>query len=388
MYGNTILGEDTGYAIGTATAVLEPVADFSFTPSNPTTDTTIQFIDMTTATDTTIVAWSWSFGDGHSSTQRNPTHQYYHSGKYTVTFQVTDDYGQTSSKIKEISVKRRPIAAFYYSPLSPTTDDFVYFTDSSYDYDGNITAWLWNFGDETTSNERNPKHQYQNFGSYNVILRVTDNDGLIDINNITYITVKKRPTAHFSFSPSTPRLQDTIQFTDLSSAYNGTIVSYFWNFGDGTTSTEKHPTHKYRNVGTYTVTLEVTDSNDLKRMKTVSIPITTNQAPVSSFTHSPTEPTTAETIQFTDSSYDSDGTIVSWSWNFGDGTTSNERNPKHQYSKGGTYKVTLQVTDNEGVKGTKTTEMTIKETTPGFEILIPLCAVGVTLFIWRRKSRK
>ena len=388
MYGGTILGEDIEYAVGTVTAVTQPVADFSFAPSTPTTDTTVQFIDMTTVTDTTIISWSWSFGDGSSSTEKNPTHRYFSSGKYTVTFQVTDDYGLTSSKTKEISVKKRPIAAFYYSPVVPTTDDIVHFTDSSYDNDGNVTAWFWNFGDGVTSNNQNPTHQYQNYGSYNVILEVTDSDGLTDTNGITYITVKKRPTAQFSFSPLTPKLDDTIQFTDLSSAYNSTIISYSWNFGDGTTSTEKNPTHKYLNSGTYTVTLEVTDSNGLKRIKTVSIPINQNQAPVSSFTHTPSEPTTADSIQFADSSYDLDGNIVSWSWNFGDGTSSTEKNPVHKYSASGTYTVVLQVSDNEGVSDSKTTEIVIKEKSiPGFELIILICAMFIFITFLRKKRK-
>ena len=388
MYGGTTLGEDTEYANGTVTSVTAPVADFSFTPVTPTTDTTVQFIDMTTVTDTTIISWSWSFGDGSSSTEKTPTHRYLNSGKYTVTFQVTDDYGLTSLKTKEISVKRRPVAAFYYSPVAPTTDDIVHFTDSSYDYDGNVTAWSWNFGDGVTSNNQNPTHQFQNYGSYNVILEVTDSDGLIDINDITYITVKKKPTAHFSFSPSTPKLDDTIQFTDLSSAYNSTIISYSWNFGDGTTSTEKNPTHKYQSSRTYTVTLEVTDSNGLKRTKTASIPVNQNQAPVSSFTHTPSEPTTADSIQFTDSSYDLDGNIVSWSWNFGDGTSSTEKNPTHQYSTSGTYTVILQVLDNEGVSGTKTTEVAIKEKSiPGFELIILICAISLVIMFLRKKRK-
>jgi parallel beta-helix repeat protein len=80
-------------------------------------------------------------------------------------------------------------------------------------------------------------------------------------------------------------------------------------------------------------------------------------APVASFTYTPTNPTTADTIQFTDQSYDPDGTIVAWHWDFGDGTTSNAQNPTHRYTQAGTYTVTLTVTDNDG--NTNSTSKTI-----------------------------
>lgn len=73
-----------------------------------------------------------------------------------------------------------------------------------------------------------------------------------------------------------------------------------------------------------------------------------NKSPVASFTYSPSSPTTADTVQFTDNSSDEDGQVVSWSWNFGDGATSIAQNPSHQYTTLGTYTVTLTVTDDQG----------------------------------------
>ncbi len=383
--GITTLGEDTQYANGIVNTPPPPVAGFSYSPSTPNTDSTIQFIDKSTATESTITSWSWSFGDGSSSTEKNPTYQYHSYGTFSVTLQVTDDYGQQNSMTTSISVKQRPKSVFSYSPLAPTTDDTIYFKDNSYDLDGNITSWYWNFGDSSTSNSKNPTHQYQNYGKYRVSLKVTDNDGLTDTSQAN-ITVKKKPTSHFSFSPTAPRLDDTIQFTDLSTAYNATITSWSWNFGDGSTSTEKNPTHKYQTEGTYSITLEVTDSNGLKRAKTISIS-NENKVPTSDFSYSPLEPKLDDTIQFIDSSYDSDGTIKSWSWNFGDGTSSTEKNPTHKYTNSGTYTVTLQVTDNYDDTNIKTSTITIPKNTPGFELILIISAIALILFL-KRKSKK
>jgi len=149
------------------------------------------------------------------------------------------------------------------------------------------------------------------------------------------------PTAGFSFNTSGL----TANFTDTSTDSDGTIASWSWNFGDGATSTTQNPSHTYSASGVYTVQLTVTDndgaSDNLNRNVTV---VDTRQAPIARFTSR----VSGLTVNFTDTSTDSDGTIVSRSWNFGDGGVSTLANPRHTYASGGTYSVRLTVTDNDG----------------------------------------
>jgi len=126
FYGQTILGEDTQYASGTVSVPPAPVAGFSFSPSNPTTENTIQFTDLSTATGTTIISWSWSFGDGTSSTEKSPTYQYQKSGTYPVTLQVTDDYGVSNTKTSSITIKDKSIIPGV--PTGPSTPGFELIT--------------------------------------------------------------------------------------------------------------------------------------------------------------------------------------------------------------------------------------------------------------------
>jgi PKD repeat protein len=145
------------------------------------------------------------------------------------------------------------------------------------------------------------------------------------------------------FTASTSGLQAS--FTDTSSDSAGTITSWSWAFGDGASSTDRHPVHTYAAGGSYTVTLAVADdlgmSAGTSRLVTVSQP---NVPPTADFSFSPS----GTTVAFSDRSSDSDGTIVSWSWAFGDGGTSASRNPSHTYAAGGSYTVTLTVTDDRG----------------------------------------
>lgn len=112
-----------------------------------------------------------------------------------------------------------------------------------------------------------------------------------------------------------------------------------------------------------------------------------NKEPISGFSFAPSEPTTKDTIQFTDTSYDLDGTITEWFWDFGDGTIATSRNPTHTYTQSGQYTVTLQVTDNDIATNTTTTSISISDSTPGFELVIIISAIGLA-FLCRHKLKK
>ncbi len=160
------------------------------------------------------------------------------------------------------------------------------------------------------------------------------------------------PVANFTFTTSGL----TAAFTDTSTDSDGTIASRSWNFGDGTTSTATNPSKTYTAAGTYTVTLTVTDNIGASNTKTSSVTVVApNIPPVANFTFAPS----GLTVAFTDTSTDSDGTIASRSWNFGDGTTSTATNPSKTYAAGGAYTVTLTVTDNRGATNAKSSTLTV-----------------------------
>ena len=158
---------------------------------------------------------------------------------------------------------------------------------------------------------------------------------LITVNPVSVLA-----TADFTANPTTGNAPLTVQFTDKSTGAS----SLSWNFGDGLTSAEKSPSYTFTNPGTYNVILTAVDSNG--RGSTKQVTITVTQAPIilaADFIANPTTGNAPLNVQFTDTST---GSPTSWSWNFGDGQTSDQHSPSHTFSTAGTYIVVLTVSDS------------------------------------------
>ena len=147
-----------------------------------------------------------------------------------------------------------PTAAFSGTPLSGPAPLSVDFTDAS---TGSPTTWSWDFGDGDTSTDQNPTHVFTSPGTYTVALTVTNDDGSDTETKVDYITALGPPVADFSGTPTSCTVALSVDFTDLSTNSPDT---WFWDFGDGGSSTSQNPTHVYNYIGTYTVTLTATSS--------------------------------------------------------------------------------------------------------------------------------
>jgi PKD repeat protein len=231
-----------------------PVADFSANPTSGEAPLTVNFTDTSTGP---ITGWSWTFGDGSTSTAQDPSHDYTAAGDYTVELTVTGP-GGSDSTTAVISVSEPtpppPVAGFSANPTSGEAPLTVNFNDTS---TGEITGWSWTFGDGGTSTAQDPSHNYTAAGVYTVELTVTGPGGS-DSASVS-ISVSEPtpppPVAGFSANPTGGVAPLTVSFTDTST---GEITGWSWTFGDGSTSTEQSPTHEYTAAGDYTVQLTVT----------------------------------------------------------------------------------------------------------------------------------
>jgi PKD repeat protein len=211
-----------------------------------------------------------------------------------------------------------------------------------------------------------------NPGSYFIRIVAVDTSGNTGTADSPQFTImqrqQKQPPTLALGNPQINGLTVTISGTATPGYTGATITRIHWDWGDGESEDTWLPaTHTYTSPGTYTVTVTAYQSDGLTTAKTLTVTLqTTNKPPVADFFYTPSNPLTDEPVNFTDKSYDPDGSIVFWHWDFGDGTTSSERNPKHTYLFPGTYMVTLTVRDDKGAEKviSKTIYVNKKETIP------------------------
>ncbi len=187
-------------------------------------------------------------------------------------------------------------------------------------------------------------------------------NGLINADAATAGGGGNQPPVANANGPYSGTAGTAISFSSAgSSDPDGSIASYAWSFGDGGTSTLANPTHAYAAAGTYSVSLTVTDNVGAtgSNSTTATISSGANQPPVAN-ANGPYSGTAGTAVSFSSAgSSDPDGSIASYSWNFGDGGTSTAANPTHTYAAAGTYTVTLTVTDNLGATGSNSTTASI-----------------------------
>ncbi|HYO77060.1 MAG TPA: PKD domain-containing protein, partial [Thermoanaerobaculia bacterium] len=192
------------------------------------------------------------------------------SGQYTVVLKARGQDGVISTASKTVNVSGPLVSSFIYSPAAPRVNDNVVFTDQS---SGAPTAWLWTFGDGTSSVEQNPVKQYTAAGNYPVTLTIYRNNNSTTGTRVVSVTNGTPATpvvnAAFDLSSATAGVGANVLFTDRST---GTPTQWSWSFGDGATSTAQNPTHAYAAPGTYLVTLTASNATSSGiATKTVSV---------------------------------------------------------------------------------------------------------------------
>lgn len=264
------------------------------------------------------------------------------SGSYRVYIIASNGAGNSSpSNTASATIADAPVAAFSFSPSSGTAGitSFTFYDESQ----GSVTSRSWTFGDGSSSTASTPSHVYASAGTYTVTLRVSNAAGTSQTSrNVSVSAQQVALSAAFTFSPSNPTTATTVYFDDDSA---GSPTSWSWNFGDGTTSTAASPSKIFSNAGTYSVRLTVYRSgasSTTTRSVTVVSSAPAEPAVSAAFDFTPSSPVPGTDVQFYDRS---SGSPTSWTWSFGDGGTSNAKNPSHRYGSAGTFTVRLTVSN-------------------------------------------
>ncbi|MBC7552854.1 MAG: PKD domain-containing protein [Taibaiella sp.] len=289
--------------------------------------------------------YSWSFGDGNTSTMASPSNTYASTGTYTVKLVVVDVNGCTDSIVRTNYITVGSLTAAFTAVTTACVGTYVTFYNTSSTH---LTS-RWSFGDGGTSLIDSPVHRYNTPGTYSV--------RLIVYNGYCYDTVYHSiiilppPSATFTYSPVLPcPAPATITFTGTVPGGSGVA----WLYGDGTTGTGATSTHTYTSNARDTVSMIVVDVNgcidtivdyvEIIGMDLVIMPnVTSGCVPLTVAFNSALNGYMAGYPSFI---YPS--SITSYSWTFGDGGTSSSATPSHTYTAVGTYAAVLMVTTANG----------------------------------------
>lgn len=324
------------------------VADFSPLPSSGIVPLEVRFTDLSEPQES-IVTWLWELGDGTVSTEQNPVHEYEMAGFYTVKLTLNNFINGMESREKvniiHAIAQGLPIPDFIALPETgepPLSVRFIDFSKSS----GNLSSWIWSFGDGAVIVKQNPDHVYRNSGIYTVSLTVSGNNGVNTIVKHNFINIRKfddAPIAMFRTSEPSGLVPLKVFFTDAS--FGEQIDSWNWDFGDGTLGISQNPVHIYTEKGAFTVKLKVKGAfGEGEIVKELLINAIDKDEILTDFNAIPLIGFEPLDVQFVDHSV---GNVTSWLWDFGDGVQAIEQNPFHIYKTSGEYDVTLII--NNGI---------------------------------------
>lgn len=250
-------GENVELTITLTKENTAPRADFSYSPSKPEVGETIEFESESVDPDGEIEGYSWSYGDYSSDYSQNTTHSYSSPGNYEVTLTVKDDSGSEDEISKTITVEERK-GRLKINTLNQAGEALtvpVYL-------DGSREGLSW--GGYYIFQDLRPVYHEIKIESDNykkVVKNVKFPETGEKVVDIILEKPNQKPNAGFDFSPSDPKVGQTVKFEVESEDPDGEIVDYNWSFGDGSATSIKEPDHRYSRKGKFSVELTVTDDS-------------------------------------------------------------------------------------------------------------------------------
>ncbi|HRI20462.1 MAG TPA: PKD domain-containing protein, partial [Panacibacter sp.] len=320
-----------------------PVALFNFLPLKGCVPLPVNFTDSSLPGSGNITKWFWNFGDGYTTDSINASvsHTYTATGTYKVKLTVENSKGCRDSLIVDSAIHAgiRPVPYFTANPITDCAKNPFNFINLT---TGTVTSWQWDFGDGDTSLRKNPQHFFTDSGKMTIKLYATNNGCVDSFVRTDYIYVKPPYVKiRYNFSCGLPYIRN------FQARYVG-VSSFYWDFGDGTTSTDPFPVHTYTNTGIFTAKLfSFGPECDFRDTALVYI---IDEHPAPSFTAARTKICRYDTVHFTAGSYNPQF-IQAFAWDYGDGFKSGFNTSavsNHVYANAGTYYPSMITRDIQG----------------------------------------
>ncbi|MBN8837905.1 MAG: PKD domain-containing protein [Sphingobacteriia bacterium] len=315
-------------------------------------------------TESPALNYSWSFGDGGSSSATNTSYSFASNGTYTVKLiaRVTG-MDCTDSTTQTVTVWKMPKANFAVNPASACNNKTFAFKDTANNSGVNILTYAWSFGDGTSASVAEPSHTYTTFGTKTVQLLVVSDKGCKD--SVVQTVATNQTVAAFNYLSAIAQCLKGNRFLLSNTSFSESAsLSYNWNFGDGQISTQLNPDHVYATAGNYTIRL-IAKVNGTDCADTIAKAVSVYANPQAAINANTIGNCNNRSFRFTSGNNSSD---LIYGWNFGDGTGSYEANPSHSYTNFGSNTVTLIVTNSNGCKDTAVQTITTQQIQASFAV--------------------
>jgi PKD repeat protein len=333
------------------TVTVNAVPTVAFTKANACMGKALTFNNTTTPSSAIM---NWNFGDNTTSTLTNPTKKYAKAGTYTVTLKA-DLNGCVATLSQKVYQFDRPTSSFSLASGTCDNEDFTFSNKST--IGSGLLGSFWDFDDAgSVSTDLNPTYRFATPGVKNVKLVAVSEFGCSD-TSVKKVTVKESPKTSFINTPLCS-VKPT-DFTNTTKAVTGAIPQYSWDFGDGSTSTSESPNHDWNaNLGPKKVTFTITLDNGCSQSVSKDLVVLTQPKP--NFTAS--DVCAGDPVVFVNNTTWPQGDI-SYKWDFGDGTTTNNSDPVKKYITSVTLtpNVTLYAYIAGGCADSITQKITINE---------------------------
>ncbi len=343
----------------------QPTVDFTYSPTVFDSGVNVTFTSSAADPDGSIVAYRWDFDDDgvFEKSGRIAVHQFATAGTHVVGHQVVDDSGAASVVVQQrvTTGNRPPTAGFSQTPSSPRTLENVTFTSTSSDPDGGIASQNWDldgdgdYGEPEDAVGQTAVRQFPRAGTYTIGLQVLDVDGATNVFTRPVTVANREPTASLTISPAAPKTLEEVTFTSTSTDPEGPIGTHAWDldndgsYDDAFDATAKH---SFATSGSFTVKLRVVDADGAEVATTRTFTVA-NRPPAATFTQSPPFPRAFETVTFTSTAGDVDGTVASQAWDTdNDGSFDDGTGPRvtRRFTESKSHTVRLRVVDNKGAE--------------------------------------
>lgn len=337
----------------------EVTASFEYSPAEPESGETVEFDASASEADNEIDSYTWDFDDGSTGSGEFVSHSFAAASTYSVSLTVQDVEGNQDTTTESVTVSDEDaevVADFEYEPDEPVIGEDITFDASG--SQGEIVSYDWDLGNGVTRTGEEFTYSYGASGWYDVTLTVEDDAGNADSTTREVRVFEPEPadvTARFEYNPEVPEAGELVSFDGTDSTGENDLVSFDWDFSDGTNTPGEIVSHIFDEPGEYTVSLTVTDDEGYQNTTSKDIDVETEHEELEAdFEYSPNVPRAGELITFDTSG--STGTIVEYRWDFDDGTEDVTTSPSasHVYDHEGAYEVTLTVENEQGITDQQT----------------------------------